>query len=61
MSMIPKWDRFAENIVIMAFFRTVSFSDSMPAIAGAGMTLRVPQWRRLRRMGRACARPAAIS
>lgn len=27
----------------MAFFRTVSFSESMPAIPGAGVTLRVPQ------------------
>ncbi|HLA20744.1 MAG TPA: GNAT family protein [Pseudolabrys sp.] len=27
----------------MAFFRSVSFSDSVPAIAGAGVALRVPQ------------------
>ena len=27
----------------MAFFRSVSFSDSMPAIAGDGVALRVPQ------------------
>src|SRR5665811_1170287 len=27
----------------MAFFRTVSFTETMPAIAGAGVTLRVPQ------------------
>jgi ribosomal-protein-alanine N-acetyltransferase len=27
----------------MAFFRTVSFNDSFPAIPGAGVTLRVPQ------------------
>ena len=27
----------------MAFFRGVSFSESMPAIAGAGVSLRVPQ------------------
>ena len=27
----------------MAFFRTVSFNETMPAIAGAGVTLRVPQ------------------
>ena len=27
----------------MAFFRTVSFSEPMPAIAGAGVTLRAPQ------------------
>src|SRR6267143_7332008 len=27
----------------MAFFRTVSFSDLMPAIAGAGVVLRAPQ------------------
>ncbi len=27
----------------MAFFRTVSFSEHMPAIAGAGVVLRVPQ------------------
>ncbi len=27
----------------MAFFRSVSFSDSTPAIAGAGVALRVPQ------------------
>jgi len=27
----------------MAFFRTVSFTETMPAIAGAGVTLRAPQ------------------
>jgi ribosomal-protein-alanine N-acetyltransferase len=27
----------------MAFFRTVNFSEAMPAIAGAGVTLRAPQ------------------
>jgi ribosomal-protein-alanine N-acetyltransferase len=27
----------------MAFFRTVSSSESLPAITGAGVTLRVPQ------------------
>ena len=27
----------------MAFFRTVSFNDTLPAIAGAGVVLRVPQ------------------
>ncbi len=27
----------------MAFFRTVSFSENMPAIEGAGVSLRVPQ------------------
>jgi ribosomal-protein-alanine N-acetyltransferase len=27
----------------MAFFRTVSFSETLPAIAGTGITLRVPQ------------------
>ena len=27
----------------MAFFRSVSFSDSVPAIAGAGVALRMPQ------------------
>jgi ribosomal-protein-alanine N-acetyltransferase len=28
----------------MAFFRTVSFNDAMPAILGDGVTLRVPQY-----------------
>src|SRR6266704_2704567 len=28
----------------MAFFRTVSFSETMPAIVGDGVTLRVPQY-----------------
>jgi ribosomal-protein-alanine N-acetyltransferase len=28
----------------MAFFRTVSFNDTMPAILGDGVTLRVPQY-----------------
>lgn len=28
----------------MAFFRTVSFSETMPAILGDGVTLRVPQY-----------------
>ena len=27
----------------MAFFRTVSFSETMPAITGDGVTLRMPQ------------------
>ena len=27
----------------MAFFRTVSFSETMPAILGDGITLRMPQ------------------
>jgi [ribosomal protein S5]-alanine N-acetyltransferase len=27
----------------MAFFRTVSFNETMPALAGAGVTLRAPQ------------------
>ena len=42
----------------MAFFRSVSFSDSMPAIAGDGVALRVPQssdyaeWAALRQASR---------
>ena len=35
----------------MAFFRTVSFSDSLPAIAGDGVALRAPQSGDYRRMG----------
>jgi len=43
----------------MAFFRTVTSSESLPAIAGAGVTLRVPQsgdfaeWAALREASRA--------
>jgi ribosomal-protein-alanine N-acetyltransferase len=43
----------------MAFFRTVSSSDSLPAITGPGVTLRVPQsgdfaeWAALRESSRA--------
>jgi [ribosomal protein S5]-alanine N-acetyltransferase len=43
----------------MAFFRTVSSSDALPAIAGPGVTLRVPQsgdfaeWAALRETSRA--------
>ena len=40
----------------MAFFRTVSVNEILPAIAGAGVTLRVPQSGDLRRMGGACAK-----
>ncbi len=42
----------------MAFFRTVSFNETMPAIAGAGVTLRVPhsgdyaEWAALREASR---------
>ncbi len=42
----------------MAFFRTVSFSETLPAVAGAGVTLRVPQsgdhaeWAALREVSR---------
>jgi ribosomal-protein-alanine N-acetyltransferase len=42
----------------MAFFRSVSFSETMPAIAGAGVTLRTPQsgdhaeWAALRELSR---------
>ena len=47
----------------MAFFRTVSFSETMPAIAGAGVMLRVPQsgdyaeWAALREASRAFLTP----
>lgn len=43
----------------MAFFRTVSFAETMPAIAGAGVALRMPQsgdypaWAALREQSRA--------
>ncbi|MGC1694366.1 MAG: GNAT family protein, partial [Pseudolabrys sp.] len=43
----------------MAFFRTVSINETMPAIAGAGVTLRAPQssnhaeWAALREASRA--------
>src|SRR5580693_1141391 len=43
----------------MAFFRTVSVSETVPAITGAGVTLRVPQssdhaeWASLREASRA--------
>ena len=42
----------------MAFFRTVSFNDTMPGISGAGVTLRPPnssdfaEWAALRRASR---------
>ncbi|MEI9803766.1 MAG: GNAT family protein [Pseudolabrys sp.] len=47
----------------MAFFRTVSFSDSMPAVSGAGVYLRAPQsgdhaeWAALREVSRAFLTP----
>jgi ribosomal-protein-alanine N-acetyltransferase len=47
----------------MAFFRTVSFNEPMPAIAGAGVNLRVPQngdhaeWAALREASRAFLTP----
>jgi [ribosomal protein S5]-alanine N-acetyltransferase len=47
----------------MAFFRTVSLSDSMPAISGAGVVLRPPQigdfaaWATLREQSRAFLTP----
>ena len=47
----------------MAFFRTVSFSEPMPAVAGAGVSLRVPQnadypeWAALREASRAFLTP----
>ena len=44
----------------MAFFRTVSFSEPLPAIEGDGVNLRAPQMSRLRRVGAACARSAGI-
>ena len=46
----------------MAFFRTVSFSESLPAVTGPGVALRIPQasdypaWATPRRM-LAMARP----
>jgi len=47
----------------MAFFRTVSSNDTMPGIAGAGVTLRAPQsgdfaeWAALREVSRAFLTP----
>ncbi len=47
----------------MAFFRSVSFSEPMPAITGAGVTLRAPQgsdhaeWAALREASRAFLTP----
>jgi [ribosomal protein S5]-alanine N-acetyltransferase len=47
----------------MAFFRTVSFSETFPAISGAGVTLRVPQsgdhaeWAALREASRSFLTP----
>ena len=47
----------------MAFFRTVSFNEPMPAVAGAGVSLRVPQnadhaeWAALREASRAFLTP----
>jgi len=47
----------------MAFFRTVSFNETMPPIAGAGVMLRVPQssdyaeWAALREASRAFLTP----
>ena len=47
----------------MAFFRTVSSNETLPAIAGAGVTLRVPQsgdyaeWAALREASRAFLTP----
>ncbi|MSO67761.1 MAG: N-acetyltransferase [Pseudolabrys sp.] len=47
----------------MAFFRTVSFNDTMPAIAGAGVLLRAPQnsdhaaWAELREASRGFLTP----
>lgn len=47
----------------MAFFRTVSFSDTAPAITGAGVVLRMPQpadhaeWASLREASRAFLTP----
>ncbi len=47
----------------MAFFRTVSFSEPMPAVAGEGVSLRVPQnadyaeWAALREASRAFLTP----
>jgi ribosomal-protein-alanine N-acetyltransferase len=47
----------------MAFFRTVSFSETFPAIPGAGVTLRVPQsgdhaeWAALREASRSFLTP----
>ena len=47
----------------MAFFRTVSFNDTMPAISGAGVSLRAPQpgdhaeWAALRETSRAFLTP----
>jgi ribosomal-protein-alanine N-acetyltransferase len=47
----------------MAFFRTVSFAETMPAVAGAGVALRIPQagdypaWAALREQSRAFLTP----
>src|SRR5450432_204830 len=47
----------------MAFFRTVSFNEPMPAVAGQGVSLRVPQsadhaeWAALREASRAFLTP----
>ncbi|HWC93904.1 MAG TPA: GNAT family protein [Pseudolabrys sp.] len=47
----------------MAFFRTVSFAETMPAVAGAGVALRMPQagdypaWAALREQSRAFLTP----
>jgi [ribosomal protein S5]-alanine N-acetyltransferase len=47
----------------MAFFRTVSFNESMPAVTGNGVSLRVPQsadhaeWATLREVSRAFLTP----
>lgn len=51
----------------MAFFRSVSFSDSMPAIAGDGVALRVPQssdyaeWAALREANRGFLVPCELT
>ena len=47
----------------MAFFRTVSFAETMPAVAGSGVALRMPQsgdypaWAALREQSRAFLTP----
>ncbi|HEU5017223.1 MAG TPA: GNAT family protein [Pseudolabrys sp.] len=47
----------------MAFFRSVSFNENLPAVAGAGVTLRIPQssdyaaWAGLRERSRAFLTP----
>ena len=56
--MRPEWAKIA-----MAFFRTVSFNEPMPAVTGAGVSLRVPQnsdhaeWAALREASRAFLTP----